>query len=454
MALKRKIYQKLIDWKNTSNGTSVLLIKGARRVGKSYICEQFGKNEYRSLIIVDFGNVPKEITDIFDKESVDLDMFFAKISAFYRTKLYKRESLIVFDEIQQFPKARQLLKYLVADGRYDFIETGSLLSLKQNVQDIVIPSEEEELEVFPMDFEEFLWALNDETTMPLLMSCFEQKKPLGQVLHRKVMNDFRQYLLVGGMPQAVVEYIKKKDFSAADKVKRRILSLYRNDISKYAGSYRNKVTAIFDSLPGQLSKKEKKYQLSSIDKDARLRGYEDAFMWLSDGMIVNPCFNATDPGVGLALSGDHATQKIYMADTGLLVTHTFRDNDFSGNELYRAILLDELHINEGMLMENAAAQMLRANGHRLYFYSRADSNNRKNEMEIDFLIARKGLYTEALSKISPVEVKSSIYKIHSSLDKFRRRFSSKLGDAYILYTKDVMVRDDVIHLPVYMAMFL
>jgi len=447
MVLKRKIYQKLLNWKDTRKGTSVLLLKGARRVGKSFICEQFGKNEYKSMIIVDFGNTAKEINDIFKNENTDLDLLFAKLSAFYNTKLYKRESLVIFDEIQQFPRARQLLKYLVADGRYDYIETGSFLSIKQNVQNIIIPSEEEELEVNPMDFEEFLWALNDETTVPLISSCFEQKKPLGQVLHRKIMNDFRQYLLVGGMPQAVLEYIKDKDFSAADIVKKRILSLYRNDISKYAGGYKNKVTAIFDSLPGQLSKKEKKYKLSSIDKNARLRSYEDAFMWLSDGMIVNPCFNATDPSVGLAMSGDHTTQKIYMADTGLLVTHTFRDNDYSDNELYRAILLDKLHINEGMLIENAAAQMLRCSGHRLFFYSRVDNNDRKNTIEIDFLIAKKG-------KICPIEVKSSEHLSHSSLDKFRKKFSAKLGETYILYTKDVMIKDNIIHLPVYMAMFL
>ncbi|MCL2443219.1 MAG: AAA family ATPase [Treponema sp.] len=449
MALKRKIYQKLLDWKKTNKGSSVLLISGARRVGKSFLCEQFGKNEYKSMIIIDFGNVSKKIKEIFGNDSADLDMFFTKLSAFYNTRLYKRESLIIFDEVQQFPEARQLLKYLVADGRFDYLETGSLLSLKQNVQGIVIPSEEEELEMFPMDFEEFLWALGDETTVPLLQNCFEQKKPLGQALHRKVMNDFRQYLLVGGMPQVVMEYIKHKNFAAADKIKKRILNLYRNDIIKFAGGYRSKVTAIFDNLPGQLSKKEKKYKLSSISQDARLRSYEDAFMWLSDGMIVNPCFNATDPNVGLAMSSDHTTQKLYMADTGLLVTHTFRDNNYSDNELYRAILLDKLNINEGMLIENIVAQMLRFNGHRLYFYSRVDNNNRKNMMEIDFLIKIKG-------KINPIEVKSSTYTTHSSLDKFRKKFSSSLkkGNTYILYTKDVMIKDGIIHLPVYMTMFL
>jgi len=449
MALKRKIYQKLLDWKKESKGSSVLLISGARRVGKSFLCEEFGRNEYKSKLLIDFGNVSKEIRDIFQNDSTNLDMFFTKLSVYYNRKLYQRESLIIFDEVQQFPEARQLLKYLVADGRYDYLETGSLLSLKQNVQGIVIPSEEEELEMHPMDFEEFLWALGDEATVPLLRSCFEQKKPLGQALHRKIMNDFRQYLLIGGMPQVVVEYLQNKDFAAADKIKKRILTLYRNDINKFAGGYKSKVTAIFDNLPGQLSKKEKKYKLSTINKDARLRSYEDAFMWLNDGMIVNPCFNATEPNVGLAMSSDHTTQKLYMADTGLLVTHTFRDNDYSDNELYRAILLDKLNINEGMLIENITAQMLRFNSHRLYFYSRVDSNNRKNMMEIDFLITRKG-------KINPIEVKSSVYRSHSSLDKFRKKFSSssKLGNTYILYTKDLMIKDDIIHLPVYMAMFL
>ena len=453
MSLNRKIYQKLLKWKAQSRGTSVLLLNGARRVGKSYLCGQFGKNEYKSMITIDFGNASKEVLKIFGDDSADLDMFFAKLSVLYHTQLYPRKSgstelsLIVFDEVQQFPAARQLLKYLVADNRFDYIETGSLLSLKQNVQDIVIPSEEEELEMHPMDFEEFLWALGDETTVPFLKSCFEKKKPLGQALHRKVMNDFRQYLLVGGMPQAVAEYAKHKDFERTDKIKRQILNLYRKDIAKYAGGYKNKVTAIFDSLPGQLSKKEKKYKLSSIDRNARLRSYEDAFMWLSDGMICNPCFNATDPNVGLALSGDHTTQKLYMADTGLLVTHTFWDNAYADNELYRAILLDKMGINEGMLLENVTAQMLRCSGHRLYFYSRADSSNRENSIEIDFLIAKK-------KKIYPVEVKSAGYQTHSSLDKFKRKFSAKPGDACILYTKDLMVKDGIIHLPVYMGMFL
>lgn len=445
--LKRKIYDALLEWKQKSNGKSALLIDGARRVGKSYITELFARQEYKSHIIIDFGNAPRDILELFENDSADLDLFFAKLSAFYGTILYRRESLIVFDEVQQFPRARQLVKYLVADGRYDYLETGSLIRLKKNTENIIIPSEEEHIELFPLDFEEFLWAMGDEATAPLIRRCFEAKKPLGQALHRKIMNDFRQYVLVGGMPQSVLAYLNGKDFKASDEAKRRILQLYRDDVSKFAAGYEEKVYAVFDGIPGQLSKKEKKYQLSSISKNARFRAYEDSFIWLNEAMVVNACFNATDPGVGLALSADHATQKCYMADTGLLVTLTFMDRAFTDNELYRAILFDKLDINEGMIMENIVAQMLRRNGHKLYFYSRSDLEHRENHMEIDFLI------TEG-KKIAPIEVKSANYRSHSSLDKFRKKFSQKIGTPYILYTKDVMEKDGVWHLPLYMAMFL
>ena len=444
---KRKIYEELIKWKRISNGSTALLIDGARRVGKSYIAEEFAKNEYKSYILVDFGNVPNDVLHLFAQESSDLDLFFAKLSAFYGIKLFKRDSLIVFDEVQQFPRARQLIKYLVADGRYDYLETGSLIRLKKNVQDIIIPSEEEHIEMFPMDFEEFLWAMGDTVTVPLLKACFESKKPLGQALHRKIMNDFRQYVLVGGMPQSVAAYLNGKDFEASDMAKRRILKLYHDDVSKFAEGYEDKVFALFDGIPAQLSKKKKKYKLSSLGKKSRFRSYEDSFVWLNESMIVNTCFNATDPNVGLALSADHSTQKCYMADTGLLVTQTFMDKAFTENGLYRAILFDKLSINEGMIMENVVAQMLRTNGHKLYFYSRSDATNRKNDMEIDFLI------TEG-KKICPIEVKSNNYVSHSSLDKFRDKFSSKIGNSYILYSKDVIVKDGIIHLPIYMAMFL
>lgn len=445
--LKRKIYDRLVEWKNKSQGTTALLIDGARRVGKSFITRKFAENEYKSYIIIDFGNAPRDILDLFINDSDNLDLFFAKLSAYYSTHLYKRNSLIVFDEVQQYPRARQLVKYLVADGRYDYIETGSLISLKKNVKDIIIPSEEEHIEMFPLDFEEFLWAMGDEVTVPLIKQCFETKTPIGQSLHRKIMNDFRQYVLVGGMPQSVLAYLNGKDFEASDEAKRRILKLYRDDVSKFAEGYEDKVLAVFDGIPGQLSKKEKKYKLSYLGKQARFRTFEDSFVWLNESMVVNTCFNATDPNVGLALSADYTTQKCYMADTGLLVTHTFMDNSFTENELYKAILFDKLNINEGMIMENAVAQMLRANGHKLYFYSRSDSSHRENHMEIDFLI------TEG-KKIAPVEVKSGNYRAHSSLDKFRKRFSAKIGNSYILYDKDVMIKDGIVHLPFYMAMFL
>lgn len=445
--LKRKIYDELLDWKRKSNGQTALLIDGARRVGKSYIAELFARQEYKSHIIIDFGNAPQDICDLFIHESSDLDLLFAKLSVFYSTVLHKRESLIVFDEVQQFPRARQLIKYLVADGRYDFLETGSLIRLKKNTENIIIPSEEEHKEMFPMDFEEFLWALGDETTIPLIRKCFETKVPLGQALHRKIMNDFRQYVLVGGMPQSVLAYQNEKNFAASDEAKRRILHLYRDDVSKSAGGYEEKVYAVFDGIPGQLSKKEKKYKLCSLNKNARFHSYEDSFIWLNEAMVTNICLNATDPNAGLALSADNSTQKCYMADTGLLVTHTFMDTAFTENELYKAILFDKLDINEGMIMENIVAQMLRRNGHRLYFYSRNDNISRENHMEIDFLIIEKG-------KISPIEVKSGNYRSHSSLDKFRKKFSSKIGTSYILYPKDVMEKDGIWHLPLYMAMFL
>ena len=445
--LKRKRYDDLLAWKKRSGGATALMIDGARRVGKSFLCDQFAKSEYKSNIIIDFGNAPNDILDLFENDSSNLDLFFAKLSVFYSKTLYKRESVIIFDEVQQFPRARQLIKYLVADGRYDFIETGSLIRLKKNVQDIIIPSEEEHIEMFPFDFEEFLWALGDASTVPLIKQCFDAKTPLGQALHRKIMNDFRQYILVGGMPQAVLEYVNTKDFEAVDTVKRRILKLYRDDVSKFAEGYEDKVFAIFDGIPGQLSKKEKKYKLSSISKQARFRSYKDSFVWLGEAMIVNNCYNATDPNIGLALSADHATQKCYMADTGLLITHTFMDSPYIENELYKAILFDKLRINEGMIMENIAAQMLRRNGHKPYFYSRSDKESRKNRMEIDFLITEK-------KKIAAIEVKSGNYKSHSSLDKFKKKFGSKLSNSYVLYTKDVMVKDDIAHLPIYMTMFL
>lgn len=445
--MKRKIYGRLLEWKEKDNGSCAMLLDGARRVGKSFIAEQFGRNEYKSYLMIDFAHLQREVREIFENDTDDLDLFFNKLSAYYRKTLYRRESLVIFDEVQRYPRARELVKYLVADGRYDYLETGSLISLKMNVESIVIPSEEEHVEMFPMDFEEFLWAMGDEVTVPWLRECFEKLLPLGQAMHKRVMNDFRQYILVGGMPQAVEAYRKSKSFEDADRVKKRILTLYRQDVTKFARGYEAKVLSIFDELPSQLSKTEKKYKLSNVDKDARFRDYENAFMWLTEAMIVNVCYNATEPGVGLSMSREYTTRKCYMSDTGLLVSHTFMDDEFADNELYRDILLDRLHVNEGMLMENIVSQELRSGGHKLYFYSRSDTDHRENNMEIDFLIRQK-------RKICPVEVKSGVYRKHSSLDKFKSKFKGKLGQSYILYTKDILIKEDVIHLPVYMAMFL
>ncbi|GHV00428.1 ATPase [Clostridia bacterium] len=447
MILKRKAYRKIAEWKRSRAGKTALLIDGARRVGKSYLAEEFAKNEYKSYILINFSRINSTIKNIFEEDTMDLDLFFSKLSVMFGRQLYKRESLFIFDEVQRFPKAREMIKFLVEDGRYDYIETGSLISLKQNTQDIVIPSEEEHVELFPMDFEEFLWAMGDETTIPFIRERFNTLTPLGNALHRKVLNSFRQYILVGGMPQAVLEYAESKDFERVDKAKKLILNLYREDVIKFAKGYESKVLAIFDEIPGQLSKKEKKFTLSSIDKNAKMRSYEDSFVWLSEAMVTNVCFNSTDPTIGLALNKDTATQKCYFGDTGLLITQTFMDNEYTDNDLYKSVLLDKLGINEGMLIENIVAQSLRASGHRLYFFSRSDNVNRENNIEIDFLIKRQ-------KEICPIEVKSSGYSAHSSLTKFIKRFKGRIGQPYILYSKDVLVKGDIVHLPFYMGMFL
>ena len=424
-----------------------MLIDGARRVGKSYIAEEFAKNEYRSYIMIDFAKAPKAVTNMFENDSHNLDLFYQELSAYYRINLYPRESLIIFDEVQRYARARELVKYFVADGRYDFLETGSLISLKKNVEDIVIPSEEEHIKMYPMDFEEFLWAMGDENTIPYLRTCFEERRPVGQAVHRRVMNDYRQYMMVGGMPQAVENYIAAKDFASVDRIKYRILTVYREDIHKFVGKDAARVTSLFDELPSQLAKKEKIYKLAAIKKGARFSDYEDAFLWLDEAMVVNNCRNATDPSVGLRMSEEHTTRKTYMGDTGLLISHAFKDKTYTDNELYRSILLDKIHVNEGMLTENLIAQQLRAAGHHLFFYSRSDTTNRENHMEIDFLIRQQG-------KICPVEVKSGTNKKHSSLDKFRSKFKGRIGNSYLLYPKDIVEHDGICYLPLYMAMFL
>jgi predicted AAA+ superfamily ATPase len=446
MKFKRKIYNNLLDWKNNRRGKTALLIEGARRVGKSFVVTEFAKQEYKSYVIIDFS-VPRPLTlDAIINTAYDLDGLFNRISIEYKVQLHPRETLIIFDEVQLCPKARQLIKHLVADGRYDYIETGSLVSLKTNIDDILIPSEEEHLSLNPMDFEEFCWAMGDEVTVSFARECYLNRKALGAI-HDTVLKRYCEYLCVGGMPQAVEEYVKTKDYSRTDKVKRSILDLYRNDIGKFAGNNAAKVRSIFNEIPGQLTKKDKKYSLSSLDKAARMRTYEDSFDWLSDAKIINPSYNATDPTVGMALSSDFATRKIYMADTGLLLSHALQMDNVTETELYEAIFTGEVYFNNGMIAENAVAQSLVASGKSLFFYSRHNRETHRNEIEIDFLIRKDGAVT-------PIEVKSGKYRSHASLDKFSTKFADRIGERIILYTKDVAERDGVIHLPIYMAMFL
>ena len=446
MKLKRKAYHEMLKWKEEAQGTSALLIEGARRVGKSYLAQSFAEKEYQSSIYIDFANVQKELIDVFENESNDLALFFLKLETFYGVKLEKRKSCIIFDEVQMYPRARQMIKYLVADGRFDYIETGSLISIKQNIESILIPSEEEVLQLNPLDFEEFLMSFQEEQLMNYIRECFRNEKPLGDLLHRKAMNFFRQYMIVGGMPQAVLKYHENRNLSEVHKIKKRILRLYRQDMVKYAKGYQSKVLAIFDEIPAQLTKHEKKFTLASLGKQARFREYEDAFMWMSESKIVNHCYNSTDPNVGINLNTERTTLKCYMADTGLLITHAIDDGTFLEEEVLRAVMFDRIGINEGMLLENIVAQLLVAGGHKLFFYSKVDKEDFHNNIEIDFLVRNK-------KKICPIEVKSNAYKKHTSLDRLGEKFSDKVGKKYIVYTKDLAKDGDVVCVPVYMAAY-
>lgn len=450
--MKRKLYSSLKQWKTEENGRTALLIDGARRVGKSYIAEEFARSEYRSYILIDFNRVTQDITDLFLHYMNDLDTFFLYLSSYYNVKLYPRESLIIFDEVQLFPRARAAIKYLVADGRYDYLETGSLMSIKKNVRDIVIPSEERHLKMYPLDFEEFLWAMGNDTLMELVRKCFTEKKPLGQALHRMTMDFFRQYLIVGGMPQAVEAYVSERDFDRVDRVKRDILELYRADIVKHAEGYEMKVEQIFDDIPAQLQKHDTRFKLSSLKKDARLRDYEDALFWLSDAMIVNVCYNSTAPNIGLKLNMDRMTLKCYMADTGLLISHSFDENGIVNEEIYKKLLFDKLEVSKGFIMENIVAQMLAASGHKLYFYYNASRNDASSRMEIDFLIAKSKISNR--HNISPIEVKSSKNYTLSSLQKFKIKYSEQLHVPYVLHTGDLKEEDGILYLPVYMTILL
>lgn len=447
--MKRKIYEDILKWKKSSAGQTALLIDGARRVGKSYIVKEFATCEYKSYILIDFNRVPKEVTDLFDNYLNDLDTLFMYLSGFYNTKLYERETLIILDEVQLYPKARAAIKYLVEDGRYDYIETGSLMSIKKNVKDIVIPSEEEHLKMYPLDFEEFLWALNNETLMPIIRNCYEKRRQMGQALHRKAMDYFRQYLIVGGMPQAVVRYAETRDFDSVDRVKRGILDLYRADIVKHAAGYEMKVAQIFDDIPAQLQKHDKKFKLSSLKKEARFRDYEDALFWLSDAMITNVCYNSTAPSVGLKLNMDRMTLKCYMADTGLLISHAFDENGIVSEEIYKKLLFDKLEFNKGMVVENIVAQTLTAAGHKLYFYANSSRDDVTERMEIDFLIAKSKISSR--HNISPIEVKSGKNYTLTSLKKFMSKYAEQTCTPYVLHTGDLKEEKGIVYLPLYMS---
>ncbi|WP_303820904.1 ATP-binding protein [Ruminococcus flavefaciens] len=450
--MKRKMYDYLVEWKKRTNGTSALLVQGARRVGKSYIVEEFAKAEYKSYILIDFNKADEAVKDIFLHDLDNMDILFQKLSTLYNKKLYPRESLIIFDEVQLFPRARSAIKYLVEDGRYDYIETGSLISIRKNVEGILIPSEEDTVNMYPMDFEEFLWALDNDTMYPLIVECFNNRKPLGQALHRKAMDLFRLYLIVGGMPQAVKTYADTKDFDSVDTVKRRILKLYREDIRKHAIGYEMKVEAIFDEIPSQLQNQNQHFKLSSLEKGARFDNYRDAMFWLSDAMIVNNCYNSTEPNIGLNLNRDRTLLKCYMGDTGLLISHCFDEKGIVSEEIYKKLLLGKLEVDLGMIMENIVAQMFTASGHKLFFYANSSRDDAEARMEIDFLIAKSKISNR--HNISPIEVKSGKNYTLSSLKKFIRRYNQQLHTPYVLHTSDLKVEDDIVYLPLYMTSLL
>lgn len=447
--MKRKIYNQLLKWKETSCGTSAIMVEGARRIGKSYIVEEFARNEYNDYLLINFRIVSKEAKEWFDVYLEDLDKLLMNLQLYYNKQLKPRESVIIFDEVQDCPRAREAIKFLVADGRYDYIETGSLISIKKNVKDIVIPSEEELLEMHPMDFEEFLWAIGNETLMPFIEESFEKKSPLGQALHRKAMDLFRLYMVIGGMPQAVLKYIETKDFHKVEAVKRQILTLYRNDIQKYADNAETKVTAVFDEIPGQLQKHEKKFRLSAINSSARMRDYDTAFFWLSDAHIVNCCYNATEPSIGLRLNESRTTLKCYMADTGLLISHAFNEKGTVPVEIYKKLIFGKLDTNEGMIIENIVAQMLVAEGHKLFFYSRSSNKDAEERMEIDFLIIKSKITNR--HNVLPIEVKSGKRFSLGSIEKFIRKYCEYLSTPYVLYDGDLKTEKGVFFLPLYMT---
>lgn len=450
--MKRKIYEKLVEWKRESAGKCALLIEGARRVGKSWIVKEFAQNEYESHLIIDFAKASSKIKELFEEKLDNLDEFFMLLEARTRVGLVRGKSLIVFDEVQRFPRAREAIKYLVEDGRFHYLETGSLVSIRKNVDNIVIPSEEMKVQMFPMDFEEFLWALGAEPVMKLIRRRFAEGKPMGQSDHRMAMELFRQYLVVGGMPQAVEAFANGRDIKAAESAKRLVLDLYRDDIGKFAGRLKHKVRAIWDSIPGALSAKEKRFRPGLVKEGVKMRELDSPFEWLAESMTVNISSNVTDPSAGLKLSEDRTSIKCYMGDTGLLVSHAFSENSNATYDMQWKILTGKLEVNKGMLVENVVAQMLKAAGQSLFYHYNSDQSNASNRMEVDFLLAKSKV--SARHNIHPVEVKSAGDYSTISLERFMKKFRQQAAPPIILHTGDADFGEGALTLPLYMAMLI
>lgn len=439
----RKIYREILEWKENRSDKYALLIKGARRVGKSTIVEEFAKKEFKSYIMIDFAHVSKDIKDLFE-DTYDLDFFFLQLQQLSGTKLYEKESVIIFDEVQLLPKARQAIKYLVADGRYKYIETGSLLSIKKNTKDILIPSEEHKISMYPMDFEEFLWAIGDEVSIETIKTLLEKKRPAGNAIHRNLMRIFRLYMLIGGMPQAVETYLEKNNLQAVDEIKREIVDLYEEDFTKIDAS--GLAGDIYDAIPANLSSNASRYILSNAREGTRSERVRDLLPDILSSYTVNIAYHANNPAVGMALEKDVGKYKLFTSDVGLFVTLAFRDKNYVENIIYNKLLSDKLEANLGYVYENAVAQMLVAKGNNLFYYTMG--NNSSNHLyEIDFLISTG-------NKISPIEVKSGNYRCHKSLDQFCEKFRSRIGNKYLIHTKDYKWENGINYIPVYMLPFL
>ena len=440
---ERKVYQEMLKWKREYAPHYALFLKGARRVGKTTLAEKLGREEYRSYILIRFDQTDTEIEDLFVNSLRDLDTLFTALQFVYGTRLYPRESLIILDEIQLFPPARQALKTLLEDGRYDYLETGSLASITKKSKQVLIPSEEYPIEVLPMDYEEFLWAQGDSFTMDVLKDHLYSKKPMGN-LHRSAMKSFREYMLIGGMPQVVTAYVETKDFERVDFAKQQILNLYRNDMTEQDEENSDYVTNFFDRIPSELSKHDKRYVLSHVNPSARIRNYRNPIRWLEEAMIINIANNVDDPSAAFNLSISDPSFKCYLMDTGLLVTLAYKDRPYLDNEIYKSIFLDKLHVNEGMILENMVAQCLRASGHRAYFYKVTDKRSKRTAMEIDFLI-RQG------SKVIPIEVKSGDKSSLSSIKKLRDTYQSRIGKGIVLHHGEIHEDDSLLYLPYYLS---